>query len=94
MSGIDGCLMASILLQRQGQTPSSTGSLWPQHRAQVIVVLIAAHCTALTARVPLDLDLTDGTVHNLLRLRGEELLVYENLSSTDVGPTCNGCPLT
>ena len=66
------------------QAAEPTRFNWTRHRGQAIAALIAAHATAL---VPLDLDITDGSCHTLLRLRGNQLVVYANLSSTQVEPT-------
>ena len=77
--GVDGCLMALILLHLQTASPSSFK--WTRHRGQAVAILIAAHATA---QVPLDLDVTDGEVHTLLRLRSKQLVVYANLTSTQV----------
>ena len=75
--------MASILLQTHLQTASPSFN-WTRHRGQAVAILIAAHATA---QVPLDLDVTDGSVHTLLRLRGKKLVVYANLTSTQVALT-------
>ena len=48
---------------------------------QVICCLLAAHAMC---QLPLDLDLTDGQQHHLLRLRGDLLLVYEGCTPTQV----------
>ncbi|DBA72461.1 TPA: hypothetical protein ACH3X2_010484 [Trebouxia sp. C0005] len=54
-------------------------------RGQVICCLLAAHAMC---QLPLDLDLTDGKQHHLLRLRGDLLLVYEGCTPTQVCRTC------
>ena len=54
-------------------------------RAQVVCCLLAAHAMC---QLPLDLDLTDGKQHHLLRLRGDLLLVYEGCTPTQVRQTC------
>ena len=54
-------------------------------RGQVICCLLAAHAMC---QLPLDLDLTDGKQHHLLRLRGDQLLVYEGCTPTQVCQTC------
>ncbi|KAL3147718.1 hypothetical protein ABBQ32_002461 [Trebouxia sp. C0010 RCD-2024] len=48
-------------------------------RGQVVCCLLAAHAMC---QLPLDLDLTDGQQHHLLRLRGDLLLVYEGCTPT------------
>ena len=53
-------------------------------RGQVVCCLLAAHAMC---QLPLDLDLTDGTHHHLLRLRGGLLLVYEGCTPKQVGQT-------
>ena len=50
-------------------------------RGQVVCCLLAAHAMC---QLPLDLDLTDGTRHHLLRLRGDLLLVYEGCTPKQV----------
>ena len=54
-------------------------------RGQVVCCLMAAHAMC---QLPLDLDLTDGKHHHLLRLRGDLLLVYEGCMPTQVRWTC------
>ena len=54
-------------------------------RGQVICCLLAARTMC---QLPLDLDLTDGKQHHLLRLRGDQLLVYEGCTPTQVCQTC------
>lgn len=54
-------------------------------RGQVVCCLLAAHAMC---QLPLDLDLTDGTHHHLLRLRGDLLLVYEGCTPKQVSQTC------
>ena len=54
-------------------------------RRQVICCLLAAHAMC---QLPLDLDLTDGKQHHLLRLRGDQLLVYEGCTPKQVSQTC------
>ena len=54
-------------------------------RAQVVRCLRAEHAMC---QLTLDLDLTDGTHHHLLRLRGDSLLVYEGCTPKQVGQTC------
>ena len=53
-------------------------------RGQVVCCLLAAHAMC---QLPLDLDLTDGKQHHLLRLRGDLLLVYEGCTPTQVRQT-------
>ena len=50
-------------------------------RGQVVCCLLAAHAMC---QLPLDLDLTDGKQHHLLRLRGDMLLVYEGCTPKQV----------
>ena len=50
-------------------------------RGQVVCCLLAAHAMC---QLPLDLDLTDGRMHHLLRLRGDLLLVYEGCTPKQV----------
>ena len=50
-------------------------------RGQVICCLLAAH---KMCQLPLDLDLTDGKRHHLLRLRGNQLLVYQGCTPKQV----------
>ena len=76
--------MALILLQKLPQAANLSNFDWKRHRGQAVAILIAAHASA---QVPLDLDVTDGSVHTLLRLRGNQVVVYANLSSTQVEPT-------
>ncbi len=54
-------------------------------RGQVVCCLLAAHAMS---QLSLDLDLTDGKQHHLLRLRGDLLLVYEGCMPTQVRQTC------
>ena len=54
-------------------------------RGQVVCCLLAAHAMC---QLPLDLDLTDGKHHHLLRLRDDLLLVYEECTPTQVRWTC------
>ncbi|KAK9787008.1 hypothetical protein WJX73_000191 [Symbiochloris irregularis] len=46
-------------------------------RAQVVCAALAG---AALSQTPLLMDLTDGTVHHLLQLRGDELVVYQHCS--------------
>ena len=57
-------------------------------RGQVVCCLLAAHAMC---QLPLDVDLTDGKVHHLLRLRGNLLLVYEGCTPKQVRQTCESC---
>ncbi len=50
-------------------------------RGQAVCCLLAAHAMS---QLPLDLDLTDGKQHHLLRLRGDMLLVYEGCTPKQV----------
>ncbi len=50
-------------------------------RGQVICCLLAAHAMC---QLPMDMDLTDGKQHHLLRLRDDQLLVYEGCTPTQV----------
>ena len=50
-------------------------------RGQAVCCLLAAHAVC---QLPLDLDLTDGKHHHLLRLRGDLLLVYEDCTPKQV----------
>ena len=67
---------------REAQAEANPGTLpFSKGRAQAIAAILAAHAYAM---MPLDLDLTDGEVHHILLLRGDELVVYENSSPTQV----------
>lgn len=50
-------------------------------RAQAVCVFIAA---AAVCQTPILVDLTDGELHNLLQLKGNALLKYENCSPRQV----------
>ena len=50
-------------------------------RGHAICCLLAAHAMC---QLPMDLDLTDGRQHHLLRLRDHMLLVYEACTPTQV----------
>ena len=50
-------------------------------RGHVICCLLAAHAMC---QLPMDMDLTDGKSHHLLRLRGDQLLVYEGCTPKQV----------
>ena len=54
-------------------------------RGQVVCCLLAAHAMC---QLPLDVDLTDGKQHHLLRLRGDLLFAYEGCTPTQVRQTC------
>ena len=55
-------------------------------RGQVVCCLLAAH---KMCQLPLDLDLTDGKRHHLLRLRDNQLLVYQGCTPNQVSPMDN-----
>ena len=67
------CLQAEVAAPRQYS--------FKEGRGQVVCCLLAAHAMC---QLPLDLDLTDGKQHHLLRLRGDLLLVYEGCTPTQV----------
>lgn len=73
----DSCVQAEVAVPRQYS--------FKEGRGQVVCCLLAAHAMC---QLPLDLDLTDGKQHHLLRLRGDLLLVYEGCTPTQVRQTC------
>ena len=60
-------------------------------RGQAICCLLAAHKMCQLALV---LDLTDGKRHHLLRLRGNELLVYQGCTPKQVPSMGNRLPVS
>ena len=70
---LDSCVQAEVAAPRQYSFKEGLG--------QVVCCLQAAHAMC---QLPLDLDLTDGQQHHLLRLRGDLLLVYEGCTPTQV----------
>ena len=70
---LDSCVQAEVAAPRQYS--------FKEGRGQVVCCLLAAHAMC---QLPLDLDLTDGQQHHLLRLRGDLLLVYEGCTPTQV----------
>ena len=73
----DSCVKAEVTAPRQYS--------FKEGRGQVVCSLLAAHAMC---QLPLDLDLTDGNQHHLLRLRGDLLIVYEGCTPTQVRRTC------
>ena len=65
----------------QGKVASTEEYALEEGRAQAVCCLLAAHAMC---QLPLDLDLTDGKQHHLLRLRGDQLLVYEGCTPKQV----------
>ena len=65
----------------QGRAVPAKEYTFGEGRAQVVCCLIAAYAMC---QFPLDLDLTDGKRHHLLRLRGELLLEYLDCSPKQV----------
>ena len=70
---LDACVQTEVAAPRQYS--------FKEGRGQVVCCLLAAHAMC---QLPLDLDLTDGKQHHLLRLRGDLLLVYEGCTPTQV----------
>ena len=79
--GIDMHLDSSV----QAEVAAPRQYSFKEGRGQVVCCLLAAHAMC---QLPLDLDLTDGKQHHLLRLRGDLLLVYEGCTPTQVRWTC------
>ena len=75
------CAQAEVATPRQ--------YLLNEGRGQVICCLLAVHAMC---QLPLDLDLTDGKQHHLLRLRGDLLLVYEGCTPKQVRQTYVSSP--
>ena len=73
---LDICVQAEVATPRQYS--------FKEGRGQVICCLLAAHAMC---QLPLDLDLTYGKQHHLLRLRGDLLLVYEGCTPKQVRQT-------
>lgn len=71
----------------QGEVAEGRPYTFDEGRAQAICCLLAAHAMC---QLPMDIDLTDGRQHHLLRLRDYMLLVYEGCTPTQVNqPYCD-----
>ena len=70
---------AALLLQARAVPPKEY--TFGEGRAQVVCCLIAAYAMC---QFPLDLDLSDGKRHHLLRLRGDQLMEYLNCTPKQV----------
>ncbi|KAL3142200.1 hypothetical protein ABBQ38_002550 [Trebouxia sp. C0009 RCD-2024] len=64
---------------KQGEVAEGRPYTFDEGRAQAICCLLAAHAMC---QLPMDIDLTDGRQHHLLRLRDYMLLVYEGCTPT------------
>ena len=68
------CIYANLFpLTLQARAVPAKEYIFGEGRAQVVCCLIAAYAMC---QFPLDLDLSDGKRHHLLRLRGDRLLEY------------------
>lgn len=74
----------------QADVGAATPYDFEEGRPQAVCCLLAAH--AMT-QCPMDVDVTDGKQHHLLRLRGEHLLVYEGCSPKQVFFTLALCQI-
>ena len=70
---------SALLLQARAVPPKEY--TFGEGRAQVVCCLIAAYAMC---QFPLDLDLSDGKRHHLLRLRGDQLVEYLNCTPKQV----------
>lgn len=81
------CLITSAMQVEcmQAEVAAPRPYTFEEGRDQAVCCLLAAH---QLCQLPLDLDLTDGKHHHLLRLRGDFLLVYEDCTPTQVCQPC------
>ena len=73
----------------QAEVTAPKEYIFKEGRGQVICCLLAAH---KMCQLPLILDLTDGKHHHLLRLRDDQLLVYQGCTPAQVSSTDNMLP--
>ena len=80
------CYVLGFCMQAEVGTPREY--TFEEGQGQAVCCLLAAHAMC---QPPLDLDVTDGKHHHLLRLRGHMLLVYEECTPKQVSQTCTVC---
>ena len=85
MLGLQVCINVHLHSCVQAEVAAPRQYSFKEGRGQVVCCLLAAHAMC---QLPLDLDLTDGKQHHLLRLRGDLLLVYEGCTPAQVRRTC------